>query len=73
MNKENYYIKVGDLYLNGLYTSPDEPNTYFIRSIDLNCNKELANKYTYEDALQIRDILELIHINAEICESFIID
>jgi hypothetical protein len=72
MNKELYRIKIGDLYLESIYLDSEEPNTYFIRDIDLTCQIEHSDKYTLEESTKIKEILSLIHINVEIEEIFTI-
>lgn len=57
-NKEPlYYIKLGSLYIEYIYTSSECVNSNFINKIEFNSESEDSEKYTKQDAEKLIKIM----------------
>lgn len=63
MNKQIFYIRIGELYLNDITVDSDNIQTYFIKGLELNANFPKA--IGSNNLTKILDLLEKLGITKD--------
>lgn len=58
-----YQIKIGELYISGIYLSDECADTYFISSLDL--NSTYGEKFESKEVARLLEILENLGISKD--------
>lgn len=68
MSKNNLVLKVNGFFVSQIYLSYHNVATNFIRDVEFTTDKDLAKKFTFNEAYEIMSILEKHFKDIEIDE-----